>query len=122
MKRLDYGFCVLLALGGLGHLFGTFAGYELGTEVFAWSLSASGFVFTLVFLNVMRIRRPGVRVLALGAAVPTLVWAGIALMFGGSIGAVADPRILMHVVAALGLMAMALSGSRSGGTRPISLQ
>ena len=119
MKRLDYGLCALLALGGLGHLIGTFAGYAPGTEVFAWSLSGSAFAFTLVFLNVLRIRRPGDRVLALGAAVSTLVWAVIALLFGQAIGAVADPRVLMHVAAALGLVAMAVSSSRSWKTRPV---
>ena len=51
MKAVEYGLCALLALGGLGHLAGTLMGYEPGTEIFAWSLSASAFVFTLVAIR-----------------------------------------------------------------------
>lgn len=110
MKRVEYVLCLLLALGGLGHLYGTIDGYEAGTEVFAWSLSASAFVFTIVFLHVMRIRRPRDRPLALGAIAASLAWAAVALLFGQAIGSVADPRVLMHVSAALGLVATTAIG------------
>jgi hypothetical protein len=108
VKKLEYGLCALLALGGAGHLAGTFAGYEPGTETFAWSLSASAFVFTLVALHLLRLGRPGDWPLALTASVATLAWAAVALMFGRAIGDVLDPRVLIHVAVSLLLAALAL--------------
>lgn len=116
MQKLEYGLCLLLAIAGMGHTVGSFLFYTPGTDTFVWALSASALVFTLVFMNVLRIHRPGDRTLAIGTATATLIWAGLALAFGHSIGAIADPRVLMQMIVSLGLVATtvaALSGSRA---------
>src|SRR5689334_14101342 len=38
-RTIDRVFCGLLALGVLGHLYGTLTLYKVGTEVFTWSLA-----------------------------------------------------------------------------------
>ena len=107
MKAVEYGLCALLALGGVGHFAGTLTGYEAGTEVFAWSLSASAFVFTLVALHLLRLGRPADRPLAVVAIVATSAWIVVAILFGRAIGGVGDPRVLMHVAVSLLLVASA---------------
>ena len=109
MKKLELTLCLLLALAGTGHVAGTLAGYEFGTEVFVWSLSATAFVFTVVFLHLLRILRPGDRLIAIGAAVATSVWVCLALLFGFSIGALADPR-MYYILTSLALLVTALRG------------
>ena len=115
MKTFELMLCGLLALGGLAHLGGTLAGYDAGTEVFAWSISASAFVLTIVFLHLVRIGRPRDRPIAAGAIITKLVWVAIALAFGHAIGNIAAPRVVMHVVVALALVATASFGWRSAG-------
>jgi hypothetical protein len=108
MKKLQYGLCILLVLGGLAHLVGTFAGYEAGSEIFVWSLAASAFVFVVAFLNVLRIRAPEDRLVAAGAIASTLVWIALALAFGQVLGNVADPRVLTHVAISAALLIVAV--------------
>jgi uncharacterized BrkB/YihY/UPF0761 family membrane protein len=108
MRRVELGLCVLLALGGLAHLGGTFAGYEAGTEMFVWSVSATAFVFTIVFLHVLRILRPSDLPVAYAAVVTTIVWIVIALGFGSAVGDVADPRALTHVIISAALLLFAV--------------
>lgn len=107
MKKLDLTLCALLALGGLAHLGGTLAGYPMGTEVFVWSLSGTAFVFTIVFLHIVRILRPGDQLIAVGAIIATSVWVILAMAFGAAVGSLADPRALTHAVVSFGLVLMA---------------
>lgn len=107
MRKIELGLCALLALAGLAHLGGTLAGYQAGTEVFVWSISGSAFVFTVVFLHVLRIQRPQDRAVASAAILGTLVWIGIALGFGAAVGNIADPRALTHVVLSAALLVLA---------------
>src|SRR5262245_48458023 len=108
MKKVEYGLCALLALFALGHLAGTLTGYKPGTDVFVWSLSATFFVFAIVFLHVLRLRRPGDGLIRLGAIVFTAIWAVLALMFGWSQGNILDPRVLLHAAASVALMGTSL--------------
>lgn len=117
MKGVELVLCVLLALGGLGHLFGTLAGYEPGSEVFVWSLSATCFVFLLVFLHVVRIYRPQDRTVRMAAIVASGAWIGLALAFGAAVGDIADPRALMHVVVTSALLMTSLYGWRTAQSR-----
>ncbi len=103
-KTVEYVLCVLLALASTAHLAGTFAGYDMGTEVFVWSLSATAFGFAIVFLHVLRINRPDDQTIRYGAIVFTLIWVVVALMFGASQGSVFDPRGLIHAIISLGLV------------------
>lgn len=124
MRVFELGLCALLALAGLGHLTGTFLFYTAGTEVFVWSLSASVFVFAIVFLHIVRIRRPDDVPIRNAAIVFSLVWIVLAFLFALAEGNPTDPRALMHIVASAGLVvtairrraihAHALSGNRRG--------
>lgn len=113
MRKFEYVLCALLALGGVGHLFGTFTGYEIGSEVFVWSLSATAFTFLIVFPQVLRIQRADDGPVRTAATVATIVWIGLALGFGASVGNIADPRAMMHaVVSALLVVTTVLGRSR----------
>lgn len=96
MERLEWLLVGLLAIGAVGHLFGTFTGYAPGTEVFVWSLTAVFYVFTVVFLQVLRIVRKNDRWITLGASAATAAWVVLALAFGLAVGNLWDPRALMH--------------------------
>ena len=109
-RIIELGLCTLLALGGLAHLGGTLVGYEPGTEVFVWSLSAAAFVFTVVFLHALRIAHPTDGWIAAGAITATIAWIVLAFAFGAATGDILDPRALIHVVIALLLLVMAVRG------------
>jgi hypothetical protein len=118
MKKFEFVLCALLAVGGIGHLLGTLTGYVPGTEVFIWSLTASVFVFVLVFLHVLRIVRPADRPVRAAANIVSVAWICLALAFGASVGNIADPRALMHAIVTLGLLITSVmaSGSRVSGS------
>ena len=103
MKRFEYALCGLLMLSAIGHFIGTFTGYQIGTEVFVWSLSATAFAIAVVFLNILRIQRPDDRPIRWGAVGFALAWAVLALMFGASQGSFFDPRALTHAALSLAL-------------------
>jgi hypothetical protein len=115
MERLRYGLCGLLALGTLGHLYGTFEGYAPRTEVFVWSLAGVGFAASVVSLNL--IATSGHRGHLLAAALASVTWAGLALAFGDAVGTLADPRALAHAVPALALAALNGAGLARGSAR-----
>lgn len=104
MTIARYIFCLLLGLSGLGHLYGTFLFYVPGTDTFVWSLSATAFVGAVIVFNLFALS--GRRSHLLAAAVASLIWTGLALGFGQSIGNVADPRVLAHAVSAAALAAI----------------
>ena len=106
--KLDWLFCLLLALAASGHLFGTLTLYEHGTSLFVWSLAGVLCAALLVALNVLRIGRPNDRSLIWVCLVGCLCWVMIAVMFGQSVGNVLDPRVLLHALAAAGLAALSL--------------
>ena len=113
MRTFELILCGLLALAGLAHLGGTLAGYEPGTEIFVWSISATCFVFLLVFLHVLRIYRPDDRPVRAAALIASVAWIGLALAFGAAAGDILDPRALTHAIVTLGLLAMTVLGSRA---------
>jgi hypothetical protein len=96
MNIIRYVMCALLALGALGHIYGTFDGYAVGTEVFVWSLSATAFTFAVVTFNLLA--RSLDRILLTAGMVSAAVWAALALGFGSAIGNIVDPRAIMHAV------------------------
>ena len=110
MKLLDRLLTFVLALGALGHTIGTFVLVEIGSPLFVWSLSGALAVWMLVALHALRSRRPEDRAVAGIATLGSVAWAVVALLFGASIGNVADPRALVHAVAALGLAVLGAIG------------
>ena len=101
MKKFQYLLCVLLALSGLGHVVGTFTAYRVGTDVFVWSLAATAFTWTIVFLHVLRIQRPADRLIRIGAVICSVAWIVLSLMFGLAEGNIFDPRAMMHAIVTL---------------------
>lgn len=98
MNRVRYAMCTILALGGLGHLFGTFDGYPVGSEVFVWSLSGAALIATAIVMNLFALSGNNTHVLA--AAAVSLAWCGLALAFGSAVGSIFDPRALTHAIPA----------------------
>lgn len=119
MKRLEFVLVGLLALGATGHLMGTLTGYQWGTEVFVWSLTAVCYVFLIVCLQVLRVVRPNDQPVRIVATIATAAWLALALWFGDAIGNILDPRALMHagVSAALLLTTLLARGGRSALAR-----
>ncbi len=107
-KALDGILALLLLIGALLHGYGTISGYQPGTEIFVWSLSGSLAAGLIAVLNLLRRERRGDRVLALICLVANLAWAGLALGFGAAIANMLDPRVLWHVITALGLALFSL--------------
>jgi hypothetical protein len=93
----------LLALGAVGHLFGTFQVFEFGRGPFVWSLSGVLAAGLLVALNVLRNARPEDKTLAGVVLVGNVGWLGIVILFGQSLGNYLDFRVLFHAVSAAGL-------------------
>jgi hypothetical protein len=103
-KKMDLMFCGLMGFASAGHMFGTFTLIEHGTGLFVWSLSGVLAAGLLTALNVLRNRRGRKdQAVAMIALVGNLAWIGIVTLFGQSIGNIADPRVLIHGFAALGL-------------------
>ena len=84
--------------------------------MFVWSLSASGFVFLIVFLHTLRITRGNDRSVTVVSAVATVAWIGLALAFGAAVGDVADVRVLVHAGLSLALLLTMLAGLRRAST------
>ena len=92
-----------MALATLGHLFGTLKLLEFGTGIFVWSLSGVLAAALLTAMNILRNKRSEDKAIARIALVGNLGWIGIVVLFGESIGNYADPRVLFHGTAAVGL-------------------
>lgn len=104
IKNIDRMFCILLAVGTIGHLFGTIHFFEFKSGIFVWSLSGVLAGALLVTLNWLRNFRPRDRAIRWVALVGNLAWIGIVLLFGNSLGNYLDPRVLFHGFAAAGLV------------------
>jgi hypothetical protein len=98
MKTLDRIFGCLLALGGIGHGFGTYAAYHGDPMALLWALSASFAVLLLAGVNLLRTSRPGDRALAWISLAGCLVWIAFVLCFGHLIHNFLDFRFLIHFV------------------------
>lgn len=120
MNKLQYLACIILALSGAGHFVGTFLAYQLNTDVFVWSLAASAFTWTVVFLHVLRIRRPDDRPIWIGALITSAAWLVVVILFGLAEGNPLDPRVLMHAVSTALLMAFSFATfhPRTEGLKP----
>jgi hypothetical protein len=105
---LDRFFGGLLALSAAGHTAGTLAFYQWPSEIFVWSLGASLAAFLLAAINLLRVNRPTDRALAWVCLAGSLGWLTLVIAFGVVIGQLLDPRVLMHGVAAAGLVAMSV--------------
>lgn len=109
MIYLNYFFCILLGLGAIGHFVGTFKFTTRGSGLFVWSLSGVLAALLLLAFNVLRMQQPDNITFAVISLLGNLSWSIIVILFGKSIQNIKDPRVLIHLVAALGLAAFCLS-------------
>jgi hypothetical protein len=84
LKKLDRALAVLLALGAIGHTFGSIAAFREHLATLLWALCASLLIVLLSSINLLR-RRPGDRLLAWLAAFGTLSWLAVSIAFGAII-------------------------------------
>jgi hypothetical protein len=108
MKILDRVLSCLLILGGVGHTAGTFVGYWNKPDLFLWSLCASGFIFLLGFVNLLRAGRRGDRALGWLTLIFNLGWLTASIAFGKLIHNMYDFRVLGFGVIMLGLCGMSI--------------
>lgn len=101
-NRIDWIFIAFLFLGVVGHLFGTFALVEIGSNLFVWSMAGVLAAALVVALNILRKFRKGDRMIAALALFGSLGWVVIAILFGRAMGNSLDARSVSHAVAALG--------------------
>lgn len=94
----------LLALGALLHAFGSFQSFEPGSPGLVWSLGSASFALFLAVLAFYANSAPASKGLLFILMGGLAVWAAIALAFGFAIGAVADPRVVYHVLVSLALV------------------
>ena len=104
----DRAFVALLALGAVGHFFGSLTSLEPGSALQVWSLSGVLCVALIVALNALRWRRPGDGALAWIGGLGALAWVGGAIGFGASFHNLADFRVVWHGAAAAGVAFFAL--------------
>jgi len=114
-KIIDQTFCALLALAAAGHLLGTILFYEIGSDLFVWSLSGVLAAALVIAFNLLRVMRPHDQPVAWLATAGSACWIGIVVLFGLSISNVLDPRVLFHLVAAVGLLLLGLRTLRCQG-------
>ena len=117
MVWLDRAFVALLALGGVGHFFGSLTLLAAGSEVQVWSLGGVLAVALIVAVNALRLLRPGDSAVAWIGGLGALLWVFVALGFGRSLHDMLDFRVLWHGLAAAGVAVFSLRAAlaRSGG-------
>ena len=116
IKNVDRFFAVLLLAFGAMHAFGSVTAYAFLTPELVWALSASGFSILIAALNFIRAGRPEDRTLAWVCFAGCVVWAVIALAFGASVGNLADPRAVLHALAAVGLAVFSFRSATGSGS------
>jgi hypothetical protein len=108
MRVLDRAASILLLLGAAGHTVGTVLSLPPSHDAFIWSLGSSLAAVLVGVLNLVRAGRPSDRTLAWICLGGSLGWALVVLGFGLIIGNLVDPRVDMHLVASLALVAFSV--------------
>ena len=108
LRLIDWALIALMALGALGHTYGSFALLDEGSVVQVWSLAGALCAALLVALNVLRHLRPSDRPIAILSAAGTCGWLVVVLLFGKALGNYADFRVVSHGIAAAGLALLSL--------------
>jgi len=111
MKIIDRIFGILLALGGVGHGFGSYQAYHHDPMALLWALSASFAGELLAAVNLLRTARPGDRALAWISLGGCLVWIGFVVCFGHLIGNYLDFRFLINFIVTAVLAVFSLRGA-----------
>lgn len=94
MNAVDRTFGWLLVIGSLLHIIGSIEAYRNRPETLLWALSASLAGLFLASLNLLRVGRPGDRMLAWISFAGCLGWLAVVVGFGEVIGNVLDFRVV----------------------------
>ncbi len=108
MRFLDRLLAGLLALGAAGHTAGSLEAYGHEPLTLLWALCGSLLALLLAALNLLRAARPNDRTLAWLTAAGTAAWLAVSAAFGILIGNLLDPRPLVFILIAAGLLAFSL--------------
>ena len=90
MNAADRTFGWLLAIGSLLHSIGSVSAYRGRPETLLWALSATLAGLFLAALNLLRVGRPGDRMLAWISFFGCLGWLAVVIAFGKIIGNLLD--------------------------------
>ncbi len=107
-------FSVILFIGALLHIYGSFLSFPAGSPELVWSVGSSGFAILLSVLAALRARRRTDRALSIIVGTGCIGWVAVVLAFGMAIGNPADPRVLYHVIVGVLLAAFAVRGIVAG--------
>ena len=94
MNAVDRTFGWLLVIGSVLHIIGSVGAYRGKPETLLWALSATLAGLFLAALNLLRVGRPGDRMLAWITFAGCLGWLAVVIAFGGIIGNVLDFRVV----------------------------
>lgn len=119
-RIVDRVFGVALVIAALGHLFGSFAKYAVGSTELIWAVSASAFAILLAAINLLRAGRPGDRALAWICLIGCIAWIVLALAFNLSIGNIFDPRGLTHAIVTAVLAFFSLRTLTAAAREPVT--
>lgn len=104
MRFLDKAMAVSLALGAVGHTFGSIKAFRDHPAQLLWALCASVLIVLVGAINLLRTSRPGDRSLACLAAFGALSWLAASLAFGAIIDNLFDIRVLIFALLSGGLL------------------
>ncbi len=108
MKPIDRTFGWLLIICSVLHAFGSITAYKGRPETLLWALSATLGGLFLAALNLLRIGRPGDRILAWISFAGCIGWLAVVLAFGAVIHNMLDLRVvtLSIVLVVLGIFSI----------------
>ena len=118
MKVLDRIFGWVLAIGGLLHSMGAYAGYKQQPDTLFWAETATLAGLLLAAVNLLRVERPADRTLAWVSFAGCLGWLAVVYFFARLLGNFADFRVLIQGIITLGLAIFSLRsavGKAAGG-------
>lgn len=94
MNAVDRTFGWLLIIGSLFHAVGSVTAYRSRPETLLWALSATLAGLFLAALNLLRVGRPGDKMLAWISFWGCLAWLAVVIAFGEVIGNMLDFRVV----------------------------
>ena len=104
LRNLDRTLAVLLSLGAIGHTFGSIAAFHDHPVTLLWALCTSALIVLISAINLLRTWRPGDRLLACLAAMATLCWLVVSVVFGVIVNNLFDFRVVVFVIVSVGLI------------------
>ncbi len=108
LRIVDKAMAALLALGAVGHTWGSIKAFGDQPVHLLWALCASVLIILVGAVNFLRTSRRGDRTLAWLAAFGSLSWLIASLAFGVVIHNLIDFRVVIFVLLSGGLLAISV--------------